>query len=127
MILPLLARFWPYIAIALLGLGLYASARHNGVLAARVSQITQVANDNAAAATHAQAEAVRLQTIADNATTAKAALRTQSDTRRKVITHAPPTDDGPLANVLRDELRSLHNDSDQAPATPPAPSVGKPS
>lgn len=125
MIIPILARFWPYIAVVLLGGLLYLSVRHNGALSVERDHAIQTANENAATAQHAVAEASLLQTITDTATAEKTVIRTKSDTRRKAINHAAPTDDGPLAVLLRDELNSLRADGDEGGTTPSTQGVGK--
>ncbi len=43
-------------------------------------------------------------------------IRHKADHRRKVIQSAPPSDDAPLAPVLRDELNSLRPDPEAEPA-----------
>jgi hypothetical protein len=113
MILPLLARFWPYIAIAVLGFGLWASVKHSGALSARLDSAIEISNANAEIAARERAERDRIQSHADALEKQLAANSKKYASIKRSISDAPPSDDGPLSPVM---LRTL--DSLRAPANP---------
>lgn len=112
MILPLLARFWPYIAIAILTLGLYASVKHSGALSARLDQAIEISNANAEIAAKERAEVNRVQSIADTATQALASNQKHYAPIKRSISDAPPSDDGPISPILRRTLDGLRSPPD---------------
>lgn len=116
MILPLLARFWPYIAIAVLGFGLWASVKHSGSLSAKLDQAIEISNANAEIAAKERAEVERITAINDSLTLKLAANQKKYTPLKRSISDAPPSDDGPLAPVLRNLFSELRQ-----PANPVSP------
>lgn len=107
MILPLLARLWPYLAIGLLTLALWASVKHSGALSARLDSAIEISNANAEIAAKERAETERVTAINDSLTIKLAANQKKYTPLKRSISDAPPSDDGPIAPVLARTLGGL--------------------
>jgi hypothetical protein len=115
MLLGLLARFWPYVAIAMLGFGLYASVKHSGKIEGQLDVATEVSNAKDLVidqinARHARTEAI----VAGTQKTGESARKTFA-AHNMEIANAPLDQDGPLAPVLRRELDRLRAPGSDAP------------
>lgn len=102
--------------------------KENGKLKVDLTQAVETSNANAAAAEAQRLETARIQDVADGAAKTKIIIRRVADVKRKEIVDAPPSDDGPLAPVLRRALDGLQRreDAPQAPTTPAAANTGRP-
>lgn len=108
----LLARFWPYIAVAVLTVALYFSVRHSGSLSTKLDQAIEISNANAEIAAKDRAEVERVTAINDGLTLKLAANQKKYVPLKRSISDAPPSDDGPLAPVLRNLFIELRQPAD---------------
>lgn len=95
------------IAVVVLGGLLFAQVKHSGKLSAQRDQATKVANENAKVAKDEREARARADKIAADATAKWEQARKRFNESRKEIANAPPSDDGPLAPVLRRTLDGL--------------------
>ena len=114
--MPLLFSAFPWRLVAILGVAaglafgtmyIAGQLKKIGALQAQVTQVTAVANANAAEVKRLEAENKRVRQEAAKAAEAKTAIRNTGKTRRQAISVAPPTDDGPLAPVARRWISGL--------------------
>jgi hypothetical protein len=96
-----------------------------GKLQAQLDQAIDVSNANAQAAVDQRAEFDRIQSESVKAAVAKALNNERANQRRKDITDAPDSDDGPLSPVLRHALDGLRSGEGVAGGgAPPAAARG---
>lgn len=114
--MPLLLSAIPWRLVAILGVcaGLFfgvmyvtSQLKKIGRLEAQLDSAIEVSNANAEIALKATAEAQRVQALMLAGSKAKGEIRRKAATRRTQINETLPSDDGPLAPVLRLELDSL--------------------
>lgn len=117
MILPLLLRFWPYIAMVCLAGALWLSVRHNGVLSAQVDAAVEIANNNALVAEQERKARLEADKIAEKYQKLAETRRKAFNQKRSEVAHAAPEMDGALAPVLRNTLNELPE--------PPNPKAGR--
>lgn len=96
-------------AIAAVGVWftILGQAKQIGGLKKDLDAAMATADRNAAMAEAQRAEFERVQSILDTAEKEKAKIRDTVKIRRKVITDAPQSDDGPIAPILRRTLDGL--------------------
>jgi len=132
-VIPLNLIPWKLVGIvvgcAMLALGalyIVGIIKENGSLKVQLDNAIEVANSNAENLRLERIEHQRIETITTEVVTNKTQNRKKADTVRKEIVNAPPTDDGPIAPVLRRQLDRLrpHEDSNQDRANPAAGSPG---
>ncbi len=82
-------------------------AKTIGKLKTQLDSAIEIGNANAQAAEDQRKEFDRIQAESVKAAVQKALNRERADQRRKAIIDAPPSDDGPLAVVLRNTLDGL--------------------
>lgn len=108
---PILGRVALGVAVIALVAGLWFRGEHYAGEAAAAKGLLKAAiaigNANAEVAKSQAALGRKIDAVATLNATRKAAIRADSDERRKDIIHAPPESDGPLAPVLRDQLDRL--------------------
>lgn len=109
-VLGLLLVFWAMFTIG--------QAKQIGALKTQLDSAIEIANTNATIHDKAMADLAADHKIELDAVKAKARNRQIADARRKEINDAPPTDDGPLAPVLRRTLDGLPGYKAGAPNSP---------
>lgn len=94
----------------IIGLYVVGQLKRVGKLEGQLDASIELSNQNAEIAEKQRAEMERLQGIDAENAKLRARLRRASDDNRRAISNAPPSDDGPLAPVLRRQLDSLRGD-----------------
>lgn len=114
--MPLLLGAIPWRLLAVIGIcagialgAVYITSQLKkiGRLEAQLDSAVEISNANAEIALKATAEAQRVQGLMLERDKARNAIRHKADERKARIYESPPSEDGPLASVLRDTLNSL--------------------
>ena len=107
MFLPLLGRAWPYVAIGLLSLSLYGALKYASYQSRLADAATEIANANAAIIDQERAEVKRINAILETHETQRIKRAGVFSQQRTAVATAKPSQDGPIAPVLRSVLDSL--------------------
>lgn len=107
MFLPILGRFWPYIAIGLLSLSLWGALKYGAHQRHLADVATEIANDNFDIAQRERLERQRVDGILAGKTKADLSRHQRLNQQKAEVAHATKEMDGPIAPVLRGALNSL--------------------